>query len=185
MRFWDRNAAFAVWVPVLLLAACGSSEQTVKGIRILSIEEHEVSANGTWEHPCQTTDTGMEQLVLQFSGKDTLVSTQTYDAPATNCGGTPAKVANIIGTSAVQDEIKVVSWLDDTSPEGLPDSLLASQIILSLDKAIGKTTELNLIVVIDDEASPDALYMSRSDDGTVTLDKNGFPNELNATAFEN
>ena len=185
MRVWGRNATVAVGLGVLLLGACGSTEESVPGIKILTIEESNTSANGTWERPCEATETGMEQVVLQFSGKETLLSTQTYDAPATDCGGTPTTVADNTGNSAVQAEPKEVTWLADAAPVGLPDALLATQIILSLDEAIGETTELNLIAVIDDEASPDLLYLSRSDDGAVTLDDANFPNELNPSPFEN
>jgi hypothetical protein len=38
-------------------------------------------------------------------------------------------------------------------------------------------------LVIDKEASPDQLYMSGSKDDGVTLDKTGFPKELNPSPF--
>jgi len=184
----ERVMKEAIWtaVPVLLAAlvtACDASPLTVKGISILTMEEHTASANGTWERPCAVTDTGMAQVVLQFSGGQTLISSQTFDAPAVDCNNTPATVVNVTGTSVVQEEPKEVTWLSDTPPVGVPDSLLASQIILTLDQAIGKTTALNVIAVIDDGASPRVFYLSRSDEATVTLDKSGFPNELNSNPF--
>jgi len=179
----------AIWVAAAVVlatlpAACGSSQDTVKGIDLLTMEEHEASANGTWTRPCEATDTGMGRTVLQFSGKETLISTQSFDAPATDCNGTPTLVENVTGNSTVQAESKAVTWLADAAPLGSPDALLATQIVLSLDKAIKKTTELNLIAVIDAEASPRRFYLSRSDEATVTDDENGFPNELNPNPFE-
>ena len=178
----------AIWVAAAVVlatlpAACGSSQDTVKGIDLLTMEEHEASANGTWTRPCEATDTGMGRTVLQFSGKETLISTQSFDAPATDCNGTPTLVENVTGNSTVQADPKPVTWIADAAPVGSPDSLLASQIVFSLDVAIKKTTELNLIAVIDAEASPKLFYLSRSEGDQVTVDDKGFPNELNPSPY--
>jgi len=167
----------------LFSASCDEPPASIKGMPILTIEEGSASANGTWKRLCNEADTGFQQSVLQFSGRATLLSTQTFDAPATNCGVTPSMVENVSGATSLQDEPKEVTWIDDNAPVGLPDTLLASAAELNLDTALDDVSVIQLILVIDNDAAPDLLYLSTSLDEDVTLDDADYPNELNPEPF--
>jgi hypothetical protein len=184
MKLGTWVAGLSLLAVAWVVAACASEDTGVTGMKVLNIEEGTASANGTWKRACEETDDGVQQVVLEFSGRNSLISTQSWSAPATECTGTPDLVDNATGKATLETESKEVTWLNDTSPAGLPDALLATRMRIALDQAVDSVDEYLYIAVIDEDASPDALYASGSQEADVTLDENGYPDELNSVPYE-